>query len=107
VRRVVVVVVLLMATAGCSWVGSNPIQHTTPKATVSATATVPNVVGLNAAVAVDTLKKQGFGNIDLGTVDGRPFVLLPQNWTVKTQSAPAGSSVRTDTKIVLGCARNG
>jgi beta-lactam-binding protein with PASTA domain len=69
--------------------------------------TVPNVVGENAAVAVDQLKKLGFTNIDLGTVDGHRLVVLPQNWTVKAQSAKAGENLAADAKIVLGCTRNG
>ena len=110
-RRILIVLALLAAITGCS---ANPLQRTTPATSpVSATAsptpaliTVPDVVGQNAAVAVDMLKKVGFTNIDLGTVDGRPFVALPQNWTVKTQSAKPGQALRADAKIVLGCTKN-
>jgi hypothetical protein len=34
-------------------------------------------------------------------------VILPQNWTVKAQSAKSGSRLAPDAKIVLGCARIG
>jgi hypothetical protein len=67
------------------------------------TIAMPDVVGDNAAVAMDTLKKLGFTNIELGTVDGRPVVVLPQNWTVKEQSAEPGELLAPDAKIVLGC----
>jgi hypothetical protein len=68
--------------------------------------TMPNLVGQNAAVAEDQLKKLGFTSIQLGTVDGHAFIALPANWTVKTQSAKAGAQIRSDTLIVLGCAKN-
>jgi hypothetical protein len=57
-------------------------------------------------VALDRLHKLGFKNVDLGTVDGHEFVLLPQNWTVKTQSARPGDKIAADAKLVLGFARN-
>jgi hypothetical protein len=76
-----------------------------PSTTTGAIA-MPDVVGHNAAVAVDELKKLGFTNVELGTVDGRPAVVLPQNWTVKEQSAKPGDLLATDAMIVLGCARN-
>ena len=69
--------------------------------------TMPDVVGQNADVAQDTLRKDGFTNITFGTVDGRRIVVLPQNWTVKTQSAEAGAQLDPDAKIVLGCERIG
>jgi hypothetical protein len=68
---------------------------------------VPDVVGQNAAVALDQLHKLGLKNVDLGAVDGHQFVILPQNWTVRTQSAQPGSRIAADAKLVLGCARNG
>ena len=68
---------------------------------------MPDVVGQNASVALDKLNKLGFTNVDLGTVDGRPVVVIAQNWTVKTQSAKAGDQLAPDDKIVLGCVRNG
>jgi beta-lactam-binding protein with PASTA domain len=75
--------------------------------TAPAQLTMPNVVGQNADVAQDSLKKLGFTNIDLGTVDGHHVVVLPQNWTVRAQSAKSGSHLAPDAKIVLGCARIG
>jgi hypothetical protein len=33
--------------------------------------------------------------------------VLPQNWTVKAQSAKAGSQLAPDAKVVLGCGRIG
>ena len=78
-----------------------------PSPTPPALLTMPGVIGQNAAVALDDLHKLGFTNIDLGTVDGRRVVVLPQNWTVKAQSAKAGSRLAPDAKIVLGCARVG
>lgn len=67
----------------------------------------PNVIGQNADVAQDSLHKLGFTNVDLGTVDGHHVVILPQNWTVRAQSARAGARLAPDAKIVLGCARIG
>jgi PASTA domain len=68
--------------------------------------TMPNVVGQNASIALDQLKKLGFTKVELGTVDGHRFVALPQNWTVRTQSTAPGQTVPSNTKIVLGCAKN-
>jgi PASTA domain len=109
VRRTltVLVLVLMISLTGCATIG-RPTVATTPIPSPTPTLlTVPGVVGQNAAVAVDELRKAGFTNIDLGTVDGRRVVLLPQNWTVKAQSAKAGSHLAPDAKIVLGCARIG
>jgi hypothetical protein len=68
--------------------------------------TMPDVIGRNAAIALDELTRLGFKDIRFGTVDGRAFVVLPQNWTVKTQSEKAGSHIPPGTQITLGCAKN-
>jgi pyruvate/2-oxoglutarate dehydrogenase complex dihydrolipoamide acyltransferase (E2) component len=81
-----------------------PATSAPPAAPV--TATVPNLVGKNAAVAADELKKLGFKNIKFGSVDKEDtFVVLPENWKVAEQSHPAGSTVATDTLFVLGCTK--
>ena len=96
----------LVLLAGCTLGTPSGTPSGAASTTAAALATVPDVVGHNADVALDELKRAGFTNIDLGTVDGHKFVALPQNWTVKTQSAKAGQRLPKDTKIVLGCARN-
>jgi hypothetical protein len=112
-RRILVLLALCAALAGCaSTYPPTPAGPAAPPPSAVAPAsptllTVPNEIGKNAAVALDDLHKLGFTNVDLGTVDGHEFVVLPQNWTVRTQSAPAGSQLAGDAKIVLGCARNG
>jgi hypothetical protein len=106
---------VLFAVSGCTSKAIQPTAPGTPPpapAVVTASPgpaliTVPNVVGKNAAVAADELKKLGFTNVGFGTVDGRPAVVLPENWTVKTQSAQPGDRLQANAKIVLGCARNG
>ncbi len=105
-RRILALLALCTVLAGCS--APPPAIATTPTSNPSPVLlTVPDVVGRNAAVALDELHKLGFSNVDLGTVDGHRVVILPQNWTVKTQSAAPGSTLAKDAKIVLGCARNG
>ncbi|MFI7542278.1 hypothetical protein [Actinoplanes sp. NPDC049599] len=108
-RRVIALLglVLVLSASGCA--GGQPAAPVTPAPTSSAATllTVPDVVGDNAAVALDRLDKIGFTDVDLGTVDGRRAVVLPQNWTVRTQSAKPGSRLEPDAKIVLGCARIG
>jgi hypothetical protein len=94
---------LTLALAGCDASALGPAAPTTAPALL----TMPNEVGQNADVAQDSLKKLGFRNVDLGTVDGHHVVVLPQNWTVKAQSARSGSKLAPDAKIVLGCARIG
>jgi hypothetical protein len=109
------VLALLAALSGC---GTRLAEPSTPApapaipavTTASPTSTllaIPNVVGQNAAVAADNLKRAGFTNVGFGTVDGRAMVVLPENWTVKTQSAQPGDHLPANAKIVLGCARNG
>jgi hypothetical protein len=102
-RRLAVVLALLAALGGCSL--TTP-QQAPPPSAAPTVIVMPDVVGQNAAVALDKLHKLGLKNIDLGTVDGHEFVVLPQNWTVKTQSAHPGEKLAPDAKVVLGCARN-
>lgn len=106
---ITLVVTMLAPVTGCAENTLRPGSPNPPAVTTSAVALIPmpNLVGQNAAVAADKLKKLGFTNVDLGTVDGRPAVVIPQNWTVKTQSAKPGEQLPADAKIVLGCARNG
>lgn len=105
IRRVAAALLLglTLTLAGCD---ASALGQSAP-ATAPALLTMPNVVGQNADVAQDSLRKLGFKNIDLGTVDGHHVVVLPQNWTVKAQSAKSGSRLAPDAKIVLGCARIG
>lgn len=104
-----VVAVAIVAVTSCGTNTGQPGSPAPPAATSSAPTliTMPDVVGENAAVAVDKLEKLGFTDIDLGTVDGRSVVVLPQNWIVKAQSAKPGERLPANAKIVLGCARIG
>jgi len=68
--------------------------------------TMPNLVGENASVAADKLRTLGFTKIKYGSADeGDAVVLLPQNWTVKTQSPKAGEQVSTSDLVVLTCTK--
>ncbi|WP_146752933.1 PASTA domain-containing protein [Micromonospora saelicesensis] len=79
---------------------------TSPTSTVPATITMPNVVGKNAAVAADQLRKLGFTEVQYGSQDENDtVVLLASNWTVTKQSAKAASKVPSDTLIVLTCTK--
>ena len=105
-RRILMLLALCAVLAGCGGTYNPPaVPVATP--TSPSALTVPNEVGKNAAVALDELHKLGFTNVDLGTVDGHEVVILPQNWTVRTQSAAPGTRLAGAAKIVLGCARNG
>jgi beta-lactam-binding protein with PASTA domain len=109
-RRTLVVLALVLTLAGCGARSAPPPVAAQPPAAAEASPTLitmPNLVGQNADVAVDKLKKLGLTNVDLGTVDGHRVIILPQNWTVRTQSAKPGEQLAPDAKIVLGCARNG
>ncbi|RAO01591.1 hypothetical protein GAR05_01762 [Micromonospora saelicesensis] len=67
---------------------------------------MPNVVGKNAAVAADQLRKLGFTEVQYGSQDENDtVVLLASNWTVTKQSAKAASKVPSDTLIVLTCTK--
>lgn len=98
---------MLFAVTGCAGTGGSGSPTPAPSPSPAVLLSMPDVVGQNADVALDQLHKQGFTNVDLGTVDGHRVVLLPQNWTVKTQSAKPGAKLAADAKIVLGCARIG
>jgi hypothetical protein len=114
-RRALVLLTILAALSGCgtrfpgpsSPLPAVPAPGATAASPTPVLITVPDVVGQNAAVAADKLKKAGFTNVGFGTVDGRPAVLVPENWTVRAQSAQPGEHLAADAKIVLGCARNG
>lgn len=103
----VLLFVLTLALTGCADSGGPTAPAPSPTTSTPALVAMPDVIGQNADVALDMLHKLGFTNVDLGTVDGRRVVVLPQNWTVKTQSAKAGTRLAMDAKIVLGCARIG
>lgn len=109
-RRTAAALVFLLtfAVAGCGSLQA-PVSSPAAAATTAAPATIamPDVVGQNADVAEDSLHKLGLTNVDLGTVDRHKVVVLPQNWTVKTQSAKPGTRLAPNAKIVLGCARIG
>jgi beta-lactam-binding protein with PASTA domain len=105
-RRLVAAMAVL-ALAGCAGTATRaPVPTPGVSVLSSVLLTMPDVVGQNASVALDRLTKLGFTNVELGTVDGRLMVILPQNWTVKTQSAKPGTRLAPGDKIVLGCARN-
>ncbi|RZU53216.1 PASTA domain-containing protein [Krasilnikovia cinnamomea] len=103
----VLLLLLVMTTTSCGRTDRPGTPISPAPTTSSAILTMPDVVGENAAVAVDELQTLGFKSIDLGTVDGRWMVILPQNWRVQTQSAKAGTRLASESKIVLGCARIG
>jgi hypothetical protein len=70
------------------------------------TVKVPDLRGENAAVAQDTLEQLGFTNITFGSADkDDTWVVLPQNWTVKKQSAAPGKKLALDTLLVLTCTK--
>ena len=69
---------------------------------------MPDLVGKNAAVAVDQLNKLGFArhSIKLGTKDESAwFVVMPENWTVEAQSEAPGATIATDSVVVLTCTK--
>lgn len=87
-----------------------PSSPTTPPALPPppATAAMPDLREMNAAVAVDKLEKLGFArdNIRLGSQDELDtWVLLPENWTVVKQSDKPGAEVRLDSVIALTCTK--
>ncbi|WP_213453353.1 PASTA domain-containing protein [Rhizomonospora bruguierae] len=79
---------------------------TPPSTTAAASAVMPDVVGQNAAVAEDELRRLGFTKIQLGSQDEHDtVVILAANWTVTKQSTGAGERVPLDTLIVLTCTK--
>lgn len=69
-------------------------------------AIMPNLVGLNAAVAGDQLKRLGFTKVQYASGDKRyRLVIVPANWSVTAQSAPANTSQPKSALIVLTCVK--
>lgn len=65
-----------------------------------------NLVGINAAVAEDELRRLGFERIEFGSADpDETVVILPQNWTVVEVAPEPGSEVPADSTIVLTCTK--
>lgn len=84
-----------------------PADRTTeaPTSVAPSVATMIDVVGKNAAVAGDELKRAGFTEVSYGSVDVGETVLLTSNWWVAEQSHKAGQILPADTLIVLGCTK--
>jgi hypothetical protein len=67
---------------------------------------MPDLVGLNAAVASDKLQKLGFTKIQYGSQDAEDkVVLLLTNWTVTKQSIKKGAKVDPTDLVVLTCTK--
>ncbi|MGW4152617.1 PASTA domain-containing protein [Micromonospora chersina] len=83
------------------------VAPTTPAAPPKPTTVVmPNLVGMNAAVAQDKLEKLGLTNIQFGSQDENDtFVILAANWTVTKQSHKKGTRVALDDLVVLTCTK--
>ncbi|MEV0730613.1 PASTA domain-containing protein [Polymorphospora sp. NPDC050346] len=93
---------------------TTPLATTAPEPTTAAPTTpptpaklvMPDLKGLNAAIADDKLRKLGFTNIQYGSQDEYDtMVLLLANWTVTKQSAKAGSELAPDDLIVVTCTK--
>ncbi|MEU4714278.1 PASTA domain-containing protein [Micromonospora purpureochromogenes] len=70
------------------------------------TVVMPNLVGMNAAVAQDKLQQLGLTKIQLGSQDENDtVVLLAANWTVTKQSHRKGTKVALDELVVLTCTK--
>src|SRR5262245_44330159 len=104
---IVVTAVALMASGACDVAAGQPTHATASTTPSPVMLAMPDVVGESAAVARDQLTRLGFRHIEFGTVDGHKLIILPQNWTVTTQSARKGDKLPADALIVLGCTRNG
>jgi len=84
-----------------------PPAQAAPPASPPAHLTVPDVTGRDAASARDELRRLGFTNVRLTSVDQRHrLILVPANWTVREQNTPAGQVVAGDAVIVLGCVKS-
>ncbi|TDC80078.1 PASTA domain-containing protein [Micromonospora sp. KC606] len=67
---------------------------------------MPDLKGLNAAVADDKLRKLGFTNVQYGSQDEKDkLVLMLVNWTVTKQSAKAGTKLAADDLVVVTCTK--
>lgn len=89
--------------------GTTPGLQTRPTSSAPAdpgTIEMPNVVGKNAAIAEDELKRLGFEKVQFGSLDvSDQLVIVPANWVVKEQSHKPGERLAADVLIVLGCTK--
>ncbi|MER6755216.1 PASTA domain-containing protein [Micromonospora echinofusca] len=104
------------ATVAPTTAAVTPPATATPPVTATApaeppapeTVAMPNLKGMNAAVADDKLRKLGFTNVQYGSQDENDtVVLLLANWTVTKQSAKAGTKLAPDDLIVVTCTKQG
>lgn len=96
------------STAGSSENSSEPAPSPPqPEPTVAATLIIPSdLVGMNAAVAEDELRRMGFERIEFGSADpDDTVVILPANWTVVEVSPEPGREVPADATVVLTCTK--
>lgn len=77
---------------------------TTPAPSRRPRLTVPDLAGMNAQDAQDKLDDLGFTRVHVGSDDGSVPLLL-SNWTVKSQSVPAGKKVDAGRSITLTLTR--
>jgi hypothetical protein len=87
-----------------------PTQPAAVPKTATTTAgqivTMPDIVGVNAAVAEDQLHRLGLRNLEFTSGDKRYLlVLVLRNWTVTKQSVAAGTRVDKTAPIVLTCVK--
>jgi hypothetical protein len=72
----------------------------------TASAAVPNFVGMGLQSAQDTAQAAGFYALASHDSSGRDRMqALDRNWKVCTQNTPAGKTVSTDTKLDFGSVR--
>jgi hypothetical protein len=63
---------------------------------------MPNLIGLNGAVATNRLRALGITDVTYGSADpNASVVLLPQNWKVTAQDPAPGKKVRPNVAAVL------
>jgi len=94
--------VLVLATAGCSLIGSLQPEPTTSPVAVPQTIEIPAVTGKRLPEATATLKARGLDKVVFHDATGADRVVVePNNWLVKKQSPAAGSKIARDTEITL------
>ncbi|WP_238008384.1 hypothetical protein KZZ52_23345 [Dactylosporangium sp. AC04546] len=94
--------------AGATETESSSLGGTAMRPGAYAIGQLPQLVGMNCQSALVRLERLGYDNVVAVSLDPEiRYIDRATVWTVAHQEHPAGSKVRLDEPIVMGCTWNG
>ncbi|UGT40857.1 PASTA domain-containing protein [Nocardia yamanashiensis] len=83
------------------------VVPTSNAAAVVKDLTIPELAGKNGAIAADELKRLGFTNVTYGSATpGVNMVLMLSNWTVQSVEPGPGTTLPSNSAVVLMMTKN-